>query len=345
MTDGDTRPALPLGAGADPGEAHPLGIGADTRAALEEALGPRIEFDAPLSRHTSLRIGGPADALATPADLDELARVLGVCHAAGVPTRMLGAGFNVLVQEGGIRGVVIRLKKLRRIERGPGARIRVEAGASHATMTRYCVDHGLSGLEFGAGIPGTLGGWLAMNAGIGVRETKDVVVAIEWMSADGARVERTPRAELDFRYRGLHGLEPGAVLVAAELQLEESTTAKVREEVDRLLAQRQATQPIDVPSCGSVFRNPEHDYAGRLIEEAGLKGLRVGAAEISTVHANFIVNRGGATAGDVLALIERARHAVEARTGVRLETEVLVLGVADPAPTTGRAPKAEGGSA
>jgi UDP-N-acetylmuramate dehydrogenase len=312
-------------------------IGADARRALEDCLGPRIEFDAPLSRHTSLRIGGPADAIATPGDRDELARVLAVCHEAGLPTTVLGAGFNVLVLEGGIRGVVLRLKKLRRIERGPDDRITVEAGASHATMTRYCVDQGLSGLEFGAGIPGTLGGWLAMNAGIGTRETKDVVVAIEWMSADGQQLERTERADLDFRYRGLHGLAEGAVLVAAELQLEASEPAKVRDEVDRLLAQRQATQPIDVPSCGSVFRNPKGDFAGRLIEEAGLKGLRVGAAEISPVHANFIVNLGGATAADVLELIERARGEVEQRAGIRLETEVRILGVPAPAPGGGAA--------
>ena len=139
------------------------------REALVRCLAERVEFDVPLSRHTSLRIGGPADALATPADRAELVRVVAVCAELGLPISVLGGGFNVLVLEGGLRGVVLRLRKLRRIERVADDLISVEAGASHATITRFCVERGLTGLEFGAGIPGTLGGWLAMNAGIGVR--------------------------------------------------------------------------------------------------------------------------------------------------------------------------------
>jgi UDP-N-acetylmuramate dehydrogenase len=304
-------------------------ISPPARAALERCLEDRVEFDAPLTRHTSLRIGGPADALATPRDREELARLLSVCHEFGLPTTALGAGFNALVLEGGIRGVVLRLKKLRRIQRLDAHSISVEAGASHATITRYCVEHGLAGLEFGAGIPGTLGGWLAMNAGIGVREMKDVVREIETLDPSGASFSRIPRADLDFRYRALEGLAPGTLIVSAVLTVEESERTRVRAEIDRLLAQRQATQPIDIPSCGSVFRNPPGDHAGRLIEAAGLKGEREGAAEISTVHANFIVNHGGATAADVLGLIERARAAVEEATGIQLETEVRLLGEPD----------------
>jgi len=302
-------------------------IEASARRELEERLGDRVEFDADLRRHTSLRIGGPADALVTVADRDDLASTLGVCRRHALPTLVLGAGFNVLVREGGIRGVVLRLKKLRRIERVAPDAIRVEAGASHATITRYCIEHGLTGLEFGAGIPGTLGGWLAMNAGIGVREMKDVVASIDVMSADGRSVSNVPRDQLDFRYRALDGLEADSVIVVGTLHVEESERAKVQGEVDRLLAQRQATQPIDIPSCGSVFRNPEARFAGQLIEAAGLKGAREGAAEISRVHANFIVNHGGATAKDVLRLIERARTEVLRETGIRLETEVKILGV------------------
>jgi UDP-N-acetylmuramate dehydrogenase len=296
------------------------------RASLERSLGDRIEFDVALSRHTSLRIGGPADALASPRDRDELAETLRICHAHAVPTTVLGAGFNVLVREGGIRGVVLRLKKLRAIERVADDAISVEAGASHATITRFCVDQGLSGLEFAAGIPGTLGGWLAMNAGVGVREMKDVVLTVEMLDTTGERLEVVPRAKLDFRYRELAGLPMGCILTGAQLAVEAKEPSEVRQEIERLLAHRQATQPTDISSCGSVFRNPEGDFAGRLIEAAGLKGLREGAAEISTVHANFIVNRGRAEAHDVLALIERARDAVERETGFRLETEVKILG-------------------
>jgi UDP-N-acetylmuramate dehydrogenase len=301
-------------------------IEASARRALEARLGDRIEFDVPLARHTSLRIGGPADAIATPADRADLRAVLEICSEHTLPTIVFGAGFNLLVREGGIRGVVLRLKKLRRIDRVGATLISVEAGASHATITRYCVEHALTGLEFAAGIPGTLGGWLAMNAGIGVREMKDVVFDIDVLDRTGKHELRIPRHELDFRYRALRGLEPGSIIVGARLQVEESEQAKVQSEIDRLLAHRQASQPIDIPSCGSVFRNPPGHFAGQLIEAAGLKGAREGAAEISSVHANFIVNHGGATASDVLGLIERARAQVAAKTGIQLETEVKLLG-------------------
>lgn len=301
-------------------------IASVARKALEQRLGERVEFDALLSRHTSLRIGGPADALVMPQDPDELAEVLALCHERAIPTTVLGSGFNVLIREGGIRGVVLRLKKLRRIEWASDESISVEAGASHATITRYCIENGLTGLEFGAGIPGTLGGWLAMNAGIGVREMKDVVLEVEMLDAAGAVYSILPRSDLDFRYRELTGLPSGAILTRALLAVKPGDRATVAAEVDRLLAQRRATQPTDIPSCGSVFRNPTGDFAGRLIEAVGLKGTRVGGAEISSVHANFIVNRGGATSRDVLALIETARATVEAKTGIQLETEVRVLG-------------------
>lgn len=301
-------------------------IEAAARRALEACLDDRVEFDILLARHTSLRIGGPADAIATPADCSELRSVLRVCTEHGLPTIVLGAGFNVLVREGGVRGVVLRLKKLRRIDRVEPNLISVEAGASHATITRYCIENSLTGLEFAAGIPGTLGGWLAMNAGIGVREMKDVIFDVDVLDRTGERMLQIPRDQLDFRYRSLTGLEPGSIIVAARLQVEESERAKVQSEIDRLLANRQASQPIDIPSCGSVFRNPPDHFAGQLIEAAGLKGAREGAAEISSVHANFIVNHGGATASDVLRLIERARAEVADRTGIRLETEVKLLG-------------------
>lgn len=304
-------------------------IEAKQKRALQMLLGDRVEFDVPLSRHTSLRIGGPADAMVTPATREELSETLSLCTAQGVPVRVLGAGFNILVSEGGLAGVVLRLKKLRGIELLANNALSVYAGASHATVTRFCVDHGLAGLEFGAGIPGTVGGWLAMNAGIGVREMKDVVLRIEIMDREGRTPPLIERCDLDFHYRELGGLPGGCVLVRAELRVEASEPEKVRSEIDRLLAHRQSTQPTDIPSCGSVFRNPEGDYAGRLIEAAGLKGAREGGAEISTVHANFIVNHGGATARDVLQLIDRARDAVAAMTGTQLETEVQLIGRAE----------------
>jgi UDP-N-acetylmuramate dehydrogenase len=296
------------------------------RAALEEALGDRVRFDVPMSRHTSLRVGGPAEALATPADRPELARVLQICAAERLPHILLGGGFNTLVLDGGLPGVVIQLKGLRRLEERPGGLLRAEAGVSHATLTRFCCTRGLAGLEFGAGIPGSVGGWVAMNAGIGSREAEDVVSEIEVMSPCGRRRSHLKREALRFRYRGLRGLAPGSVIVSALLAVALSEPGAVRAEVDRMMAARAETQPLNVPSCGSVFRNPPGDYAGRLIEAAGLKGEQVGGAQISPVHANFIANTGGATAADVLALIRRAQEAVEQSGGVRLVPEVKILG-------------------
>jgi UDP-N-acetylmuramate dehydrogenase len=300
-------------------------IAAGARAALEIALEDRIGFGVPMSRHTSLRIGGPADALATPADRDELAALLRICTEHGLGHTMLGAGFNVLVRDGGIDGVVVVLRKLRGLEERAG-HVWAEAGVSHSQLTRFCMERGLTGLEFGAGIPGTIGGWVAMNAGIGTRELQHVVQQIDIQDADGSERRTLDRADLDFRYRGLHGLPPGAVVTAALLAVEPSTREKVKAEVDRLLGKRAKSQPLNVPSCGSVFRNPEGDFAGRLIEHAGLKGLRVGGAQISPVHANFIANVGDATAADVLALIERARARVREDSGIDLEPEVKIMG-------------------
>jgi UDP-N-acetylmuramate dehydrogenase len=301
-------------------------IPAAAREALDAALGERVRFDVDTSRLTSLRVGGPADAVAAPATRAELAALLATCARHGVAHRVLGRGFNTIVRDEGVDGVLIQLRHFRRLEERPGGALRAEAGVSHATLARFCRTRGLAGLEFGVGIPGSLGGWVAMNAGIGEREAKDVVREVEVVSPTGVARHHLPRARLRFAYRGLRGLAPGSVIVSALFEVRPSTPAAVAAELERLLARRAATQPLDLPSCGSVFKNPPGDHAGRLLEEAGLKGLRAGAAEISTVHANFIVNRGGAKAADVLALIGEARAAVHGRTGVWLEPEVRVWG-------------------
>lgn len=299
----------------------------DARLALEDALGEDVKFDVPMSRHTSLRIGGPADALAVPRDRAALSKLLAVCAAHELPLVPIGAGFNTLVGDVGIDGVVVKLSRFRALELRPEGRVFAEAGVTHATLTRFCVEHGLAGLEFGAGIPGVMGGWIAMNAGIGTREVVDVVHEIEVIGPDPRPPRHLARAELDFGYRGLRGLAPGTLTVSVLFDVTPSEPEPVKAEVDRMLAQRATTQPLDVPSCGSVFKNPEGDYAGRLIEAAGLKGAAEGGAQISHVHANFIANTGGATAADVLRLMERAQEKVEKATGIRLEPEVKIVGV------------------
>ena len=299
---------------------------AAAREELAYALGDWVRFDVALSRYTSLRVGGPVDALATPGDRQELAHLLHICARHRLPHVVLGAGFNTLALDGSLDGVAIQLARFKQLEERAGQALRVEAGVSHARLTRFCCDRGFSGLEFAAGIPGTVGGWLAMNAGIPAREVKDVVIEIEVMSPTGRHRSHLGRSALRFDYRALRGLAQGSVIVSALFAISLSDPADVKVEVDALLARRARTQPLNVPSCGSVFKNPPGDHAGRLIEAAGLKGRRIGGAQISTVHANFIANCGGATAADVLALIDEAQAAVERSAGIRLEPEVRVLG-------------------
>lgn len=301
-------------------------IDPELRTKLEARLGSSVRFDVPLARLTSLRVGGPADAVVTPADRAGLCAALRLLAAHRVAHFVIGGGFNSLATDAPIAGVVVQVSRLRKLEERPGGRLRVEAGVSHSQLTRFCCERGFSGLEFGAGIPGSIGGWLAMNAGIPDREVGARVVEIEVASPSGRRITHVPAQRLHFTYRSLRGLAPGSVIVSALLAIERTDPARVRAEVDALLARRGQTQPLSVPSCGSVFKNPPGDYAGRLIEAAGLKGCRVGGAQISPVHANFIANTGGATASDVLALIDLAKERVLAHSGARLEREVRILG-------------------
>jgi UDP-N-acetylmuramate dehydrogenase len=296
------------------------------RQVLEALLGPRIAFDAPLARHTSLGVGGPADALAAPQSRDELAALVALAAEQSLPLRVLGGGFNTLVLDGGIDGIVVRTHRLRALTLDVDAgAVHAEAGVSHSQVVRLCAAQGLSGLEFGAGVPGTVGGWIAMNAGVPGAEIGDVVREVEVAGPGAGRSVRS-REEMDFGYRAARGLAPGAVVLAARFALRSAERPQVRAEIDRHLAQRRATQPVDQPSFGSVFKNPSGAHAGALIDRAGLKGLQIGGAQISPRHANFIVNRGGATAADVLALIARAQAAVSDATGITLEPEVRIVG-------------------
>ncbi|MEB2325087.1 MAG: UDP-N-acetylmuramate dehydrogenase, partial [Sorangiineae bacterium] len=297
---------------------------AAARRALAVLLGSRVAFDAPLARHLPLGVGGPADALAAPASADELAALVALAAEHGLPLHVLGGGFNTVVLDGGLDGVAVRTHRLRALALD-GATLRAETGVSHSQVVRLCAERGLAGLEFGAGVPGTVGGWIAMNAGVPDAEVGAVVRDVETAGPGAARRTRT-RAEMGFVYRGARGLARGEVVLAARFALHPCEPGAVRAAIDRHLAHRRATQPIDQPSFGSVFVNPPGERAGRLVELAGLKGLRIGGAQISSVHANFIVNLGGATAADVLALMARAQEAVRERTGIALEPEVRIVG-------------------
>ena len=270
-------------------------------------------------------MGGPADALVRVDTRDELVRVLAFCHRSRLPVTVLGGGFNSLVRDGGIRGVVVRLGGLRGIALSGDALVRAEAGVTHTQITRFCAERGRAGLEFAVGIPGTVGGWIAMNAGIHGREMKDVLETVELFLPERGEAVTCAAGSLVFRYRAAE-LPPSAVVLSATFRTAPAEPDEIRERQKQSMAQRRATQPVDQPSCGSVFVNPPGDYAGRLIEAAGLKGAREGGAMISPLHANFIVNTGNARAADVLRLIERARAEVLAQFGVALETEVRITG-------------------
>jgi UDP-N-acetylmuramate dehydrogenase len=278
----------------------------------------------PMRRHTSWRVGGAADRFYEPASVAELQEILAALPRS-TPLLWLGLGSNLLVRDGGIRGAVIATGCLpRELERLDGDRVRAGAGLPCALLARACVRWQLGPAAFFAGIPGTVGGALAMNAGAFGGETWDGVASVTTIDRAGELHERE-RGEFTVGYRSVQGPEGEWFLGATFALARDSTTANA---LKAMLARRNATQPLRSPSCGSVFRNPPGDFAGRLIESAGLKGARVGGAVVSEKHANFIINSGDATATDIEELIERVRAEVEKQSGVRLELEVRVVGEA-----------------
>ena len=296
---------------------------------LRTVVKGKILYQVPLSRYTSLRVGGSADIMLYPANLTELQTVMCFCRTENVPYFVLGRGSNLVVRDGGIRGIVIKLsrsfKKIKIVkECGNRISLLVEAGVSLRRLFTYAVSRGLSGMEFMSGIPGSLGGALAMNAGAEGREMKDITEALTLLTPR-ATLRETKRAALHFDYRTLD-LAKGTVIINASLRLEKHRTGALRHTSGKGTSWRRRMQPLNLPSAGSVFKNPPGQSAGQLVEQVGLKGLRVGKAQISEKHANFIVNRGGATARDVLSLMEIMQNRVYQETGILLEHEVHVVG-------------------
>jgi UDP-N-acetylmuramate dehydrogenase len=300
-------------------------LGARDREELAAIAGPRVRFDEPMRRHTTLKMGGPADALAEPATIDELAAVCRWASARGAPITVVGGGSNLLVRDGGVRGVVLGTRNLRGLGLLDATTIRVEAGVSTGKVLSLATKQELGGVEFLGGVPGSVGGGMIMNAGTYVGEFKDVTTFVESVRiADGALVRRS-NAECGFRYRH-SDLPSSEVVVAAELALRPRPRAEIQADVAALRKRRSEREPKKVASAGSIFKNPPGDFAGRLIEACGLKGTRVGDAICSPVHANWLVNTGGARASDLLALIELVRARVREVHGITLELEVKVIG-------------------
>jgi UDP-N-acetylmuramate dehydrogenase len=288
------------------------------------ALRGELRLNEPLARYTSWRVGGPAERLYRPAGQEDLVGFLGQLGAEEA-LFWLGLGSNLLISDQGIPGTVINTQGcLTGISSLPPRGVRVEAGASCAKVARFASRQGLVGAEFLAGIPGTMGGALAMNAGAWGGETWPLVSRVRTTDRHGQIRERE-QAEFTFSYRSVEG-PAGEWFLSADLALELGDTDAAQARIRELLARRAASQPTGLPSCGSVFRNPPGDHAARLIEAAGLKGRRIGGAEVSHKHANFIINLGDATATDIARLIDIVQDEVERTSGIRLTPEVRRVG-------------------
>ncbi len=284
----------------------------------------KMLFDAPMSQYTSLRIGGPADALAFPEDERDLQNLMSLVREAGIPYMVMGKGTNILVRDGGIRGLVMNLSSGFRSISATRERIRAGAGILLNDMIGYAMRRGLSGLASLYGIPGTVGGGLAMNAGAWGSEVKERIETITVMNGDG-KTREIVKEDLVFDYRNLH-LPRGTIIVEGAFLMERDKKERIEKEIAFYGQKRRETQPLTFPSAGSVFKNPPGTSAGKIIEELGLKGKRVGEAEVSQIHGNFIVNRGSATASHVLELIDLIQEKVSRERGMTLEPEVRVVG-------------------
>lgn len=285
----------------------------------------RVLENEPLARHTTFRVGGPADVLFLPESAQELQRAMELAREAGEDCLVIGNGSNLLVRDGGVRGLVIKLAGPMSGVSVEGTAIRAQAGASLSQVSRAAFQASLTGLEFASGIPGSLGGALAMNAGAYGGELSQVVR--EAMVLMDGRVQTLSREELAMGYRTTRVLREGGIVLSAVLDLKEGDASQIAETMDDLNRRRREKQPLSFPSAGSTFKRPEGYFAGALIEQAGLKGYAIGGAQVSEKHAGFLINRGGATASDLLRLIEYVQERVYAQSGVRLETEVRICGV------------------
>lgn len=285
-------------------------------------------FDEPMSRHTSLGVGGAADALIFPSGKEELINTIAYLVQAGLPYMPLGNGTNLIVRDGGYRGIVVGLKHLGGlfVEKKEDSEVILcaEAGVPLAVLVDKTLREELAGLEFCAGVPGSVGGAIRMNAGAYGREIKDVTVRVAFLTTEGEIIQRD-RKELRFQYRALE-ISPHDIVIEAAFSLRRGVKEDIRSRVEKILSLRKKKHPLTHRNAGSVFKNPAGAAAGQIIEELGLKGIRRGDAQISEKHGNFIVNLGGAKAADVLDLINLVKEKVCQERGILLETEVCIIG-------------------
>ncbi len=285
----------------------------------------QVLTDESMARHTTFRIGGNADVFVLPASIEEFLAVLKLTKRYSVPLTVLGNGSNVLVRDGGIRGAVVSFGKPFSYIEMEGAHIKAGAGAMLGTVSLFAANHALSGLEFAVGIPGSLGGAVFMNAGAYDGEMSQVISEVTAVTPEG-EIRRYRTKEMDFSYRHSVFQQNGHIICEIELTLRESKAAAIQEKMAEFTRRRMEKQPLDKPSAGSTFKRPPGFFAGTLIDEAGLKGFTVGGAQVSGKHAGFVINKGGATAADVLSLIEEIQRRIEEKNGIRLTPEIRIIG-------------------
>lgn len=285
----------------------------------------RVLLNEPMKNHTTFRIGGPADCLVFPSSAEEIVAVFALVKRHGMAFTILGNGSNVLVLDGGIRGVVMKFDSTMAYMKQDGRRVIAGAGALLKDVSHFAAGCGLSGMEFSVGIPGSIGGAVFMNAGAYDGEIEHIVDAVTAVSREG-EVVRYRKEQLDFSYRHSVFQENHQVICEVELLLEAGVHHEIKHKMGDLTMRRESRQPLEMPSAGSTFKRPQGYFAGTLIEEAGLKGFRVGGAQVSKKHAGFVVNAGQATAKDVLRLIEEVQRLVYEKHGVKLHPEVRTVG-------------------
>ncbi len=288
-----------------------------------ENIGCNVSPQYPMKKYTWLRVGGEADLVVEPNNYNEFIGLLNLLSSSKTPWVVLGEGSNTIVYDQGIKGVVVSTKKLKKFEIVEETKVLAESGVILGTILNKTIKAGLTGIEFAAGIPGTVGGGIFMNAGANNGEIKDVVDTV-WIWLDGEEIA-IKRSEIKFEYRKTD-LPKGSVVTKALFKLDHGDSVKSEQNVKEYMTKRNSTQPIKMSNTGSIFKNPPDIAAGRLIEELGLKGFSIGGAQFSDLHANFIVNTGNAKASDVLELIEKAKKEALLKRGIKLETEVRVIG-------------------
>lgn len=283
-----------------------------------------IMIDENMSNHIYFKVGGPADILVSPSSINQLLETLKICKENNIPYYIIGNGSNLLVKDGGIRGVVIKLVNLNKIQ-SRGNFIKAEAGVLLKDVSKRAVENSLTGFEFACGIPGSVGGAVFMNAGAYDGEIKNVIKEAEVIDQNGNLIF-LDKEQLELGYRTSKVMKENYVVVSALFQLEEGNEEKIQGRVDELTAKREEKQPLEYPSAGSTFKRPEGYFAGKLIQDAGLKGYSIGGAAVSSKHSGFVINKGGATAKDILDLIAHIQKEVKDQFGVDLYPEVRILG-------------------